>query len=152
MSSSVAGGLISHTHEDVTEGGTISYNDLTDKPSILGDHSHTAPGDGGTISYDDLTNKPTGAKNFRTVTEDANILVTDEFILADCSSNDVVLTMPLVTARVGLPFYVIRIDNTGNLLTIDGNSAVISGYFSINIAQQHTALEFISNGTMWFLV
>lgn len=152
MSSAVAGGLIVHTHEDNTEGGTISYNNLTDKPTILGDHGHTAPGDGGTISYDDLTDKPTGARTFRTVTGDGNVLVTDDIILADCSSNDITLTLPLVTARIGLPFYIIRLDNTGNVLTLNGGGALISGYTEINIANQYTALEFIANGTMWFLI
>lgn len=87
-----------------------------------------------------------------TKTADYTITTSDKNIIADCSSGAIILTLPSVASASGYRFYIKKIDDTNNQLTVAGDgSELIDGINRIIISYENTAIELISDGTNWHI-
>lgn len=72
-------------------------------------------------------------------------------ILCDCTANNVTLNLPaLATLAEGFPLHVKKIDNSDNIVILDGNaSETINGRANINISNQWDGISIIKSGSQW---
>lgn len=76
----------------------------------------------------------------------------EDVILADATSNNVIITLPLATSNLDRRFY-IKKTNRGRIVEINGNaSETIDGKRSITLALQYSSLTLISDGNEWFII
>ena len=78
----------------------------------------------------------------------------DAIVLADASSNNVTITLPLASGASGRTFYVKRLDGSGSYtVTIDcSGSDTVDGETSITIPDQWAVMGLVSNGSNWFIL
>ena len=78
---------------------------------------------------------------------------TDVVVLADASSGNVTVTLPLASASTGYRFDIKRIDSSGNTCAIArSGSDTIDGQTSYSIPVQYTSVSVISNGSGWYIL
>jgi hypothetical protein len=71
------------------------------------------------------------------------------WIRADASSGSVTIGLPPV-GNVGRPIGVIKVDNSANAVTVDGEgSETIAGSASVSLSSQYDAVVVRDNGTSW---
>ena len=90
-------------------------------------------------------------KTVSNITSNYNVQLTDGLLLCDCSTNNIIINLPAIgTVIVGKEYYISKIDNTSNNITvqcIDGQ--LISGKRNWQIQYQWSNMSIISNGTGW---
>jgi hypothetical protein len=87
-----------------------------------------------------------------TKTSSYTILTSDCFLAANCTSGNIIFTLPPSSGNVGRIYYCKKIDATANTLTIVGNGSDLidqSGTFLMN--EQDQSLSVIANGTGWWV-
>jgi hypothetical protein len=92
---------------------------------------------------------------FATATKTTSYTITgsDTVIFADASSGAVTITLPVASGLSGYRFYVKRIDNSANTVTIARSSTdTIDGMTSFTMDMQYTAVALISNGSAWYIL
>ncbi len=73
------------------------------------------------------------------------------WIRVDCTSGAITVTLPPV-GDVGRPIGVIKVDSSGNAVTVDGNgSETINGATTKSLASQYDCIVIRDNGTSWDL-
>jgi hypothetical protein len=88
-----------------------------------------------------------------TKTSNYSITGTDVVVFADATSGNVTITLPTASANAGYRFYVKRIDNSGNTVSIArSGSDTIDGQTSITIAAQYDSYTVVSNGSLWYII
>jgi hypothetical protein len=89
-----------------------------------------------------------------TKTADYTAAALDHTILADCTSGNVTITLPAVSAEMAGRVYIIkRIDNSGNSVTVDGNaSETIDGATTYSLATQYKYVKIQATSTAWFII
>lgn len=93
------------------------------------------------------------AHAIRTVTTNYTIVSADEYVFADATSGALTVSLPAVAGYTGRVFEVKKIDSSANLVTVDPNGAeTIDGAATRVLATQYEAVQFISNGSAWFIV
>jgi hypothetical protein len=93
--------------------------------------------------------------NFATTTKTTGYTVTsaDTVIFADAGAGTVTITLPAASGLAGYRFYVKRIDNSANTVTIArSGSDTIDGLTTFNLDLQYTAFGVVSNGTAWYIL
>jgi len=138
---------------DISSGSVSLVSDVvkdvgTDSTAlIITDHSITISGDGRistngsgstlTISLDDLVLTSTNG-NY-------TILATDDIVEGDCSSGNVILTLPAANAKDMIRVYK---KSSSNTLTIQrAGSDTIEGSTSINFTSEYQSITLVSNGS-----
>lgn len=77
----------------------------------------------------------------------------NEILLADASSAGFTITLPTAESFKGYYLHVKKVDNTGNMVTIDGNgSELIDGNLTVGINIPYVCLTFLSTGTEWVII
>lgn len=113
----------------------------------IGSSGQTLKVSGGVPAWGDFT--------LATSTKTSNYTVTtsDTVILADATSGTIAITLPTAASAAGYRFFVKRIDNSGNSVTVDrSGSDTIDGATSHTISVQYTSLTLVSNGSNWFII
>lgn len=81
----------------------------------------TAPAAGQVwVDDDDLSQ---GVKAFVTITGNTTLDDTHAIVYCDASSGGFTVTLPPAADHAGRRYYIVRIDNTGNAVTIDGDGS-----------------------------
>ncbi|CAB4241242.1 hypothetical protein UFOVP67_15 [uncultured Caudovirales phage] len=92
--------------------------------------------------------------SIRTVTIDTTVSVNDRTILVDCSSGDIVITLPDATAVTGLTILVKKI--AGGILddmTLQPTlSQTIDGASNYTVSSNYSFVEVQSNGVQWWII
>jgi hypothetical protein len=88
-----------------------------------------------------------------TKTSNYTITGTDVVIFADGTSGNVTVTLPAASSFTGYRFYIKRIDNSGNTVSVARTSSdTIDGQTSVTIASQYDSYTIVSNGTLWYII
>lgn len=88
-----------------------------------------------------------------TKTIDYTVTGTDVVILADATSTNVTITLPLASSFAGYRFFVKRIDGSANTCQIvRSGSDTIDGDTSITLAVQYLSMTLVSNGSAWYII
>lgn len=85
-----------------------------------------------------------------TKTSSYGILTTDCFLMADCTSGNIVFTLPVSSGNTGRIFYATKIDASANTLTVMGNGSDLineSNTFVMGFQDQESG--FICTGSGW---
>lgn len=83
-----------------------------------------------------------------TKTTTYTVTVNDHTLLGDATAGNMDFDLPDATTCIGQIFVFVRIDNTGNIVTIDPNgSQTINGVTSWDLASLDESLKIQSNGT-----
>jgi hypothetical protein len=96
-----------------------------------------------------------GDVTFNTATKTANYTVatSDTVILADATSGSVTITLPTASSASGYRFFVKRIDNSGNSVTVQRSSSdTIDGAINQTLGLQYMSITVVSNGNNWFII
>jgi hypothetical protein len=89
----------------------------------------------------------------RTETTSYLALLTDEYILGDATLGAMTITLPTVASSVGKLYTVKKIDSTANIVKVDPNGAeLIDGAADFDLLSQHEVIEFVCDGTEWWIV
>lgn len=89
----------------------------------------------------------------RSVTVSTTIVSTDYTILADATSGSIIVSLPPAATAVGRIFFVKRVNAGANNVTVDPFGAeTIDGAATHVLTAQWQRVEFISNGTAWFII
>jgi hypothetical protein len=92
---------------------------------------------------------------FNTATKTTNYTITgnDTVIFADATSGNVTITLPLASGLPGYRFYVKRIDDSANTVTIQRSSNdTIDGETSHTLDVQYMSVTLVSNGSAWYIL
>lgn len=107
--------------------------------------------------YDDVAVAALGGSSALTIaTKTANYTLTDadDVILMDCTSGNKTVTLHAVASAKQKPYYIKKIDSSGNSMTIDGNaSETIDGATTKVTTVQYTSYTIIPNNAgEWSIV
>lgn len=76
---------------------------------------------------------------------------TKRAIMADCSANDITVTLPPAASALDEIYYIKKVDSTTNTVTIQGDGGeTIDNDTHQTIRDQYVALAMISDGAEWF--
>jgi len=92
---------------------------------------------------------------FTTSTQTSSYTITssDAIIFANATSGNVTITLPTASGMAGYRFYIKRIDNASNTVTVArSGSDTIDGMTSFTLDLQYTALAVVSNGSAWYIL
>lgn len=92
----------------------------------------------GTITVTTYTSNDTASENFT-------------LLLIDASSNSVTIKLP-ANPTTGKIFYIKRIDNSMNIVTINGDTKNIDGSSSFTLSSIYKSRTIIYNGTEWSII
>lgn len=83
----------------------------------------------------------------------SNDIASENFtlLLIDASSNSVTIKLP-ANPTTGKIFYIKRIDNSMNIVTINGGTKNIDGSLSFTLSSIYTSRTIIYNGTEWSII
>jgi len=91
--------------------------------------------------------------NIRTIVASDAILLTDDVILADATAGALTVTLPDPTLTNGRVFTVKKIDATVNTVTIAPFAAeTIDGMASVSTSSPNESIDFLSDGTDWWVI
>ncbi len=77
----------------------------------------------------------------------------DTVVIADATSNNITVTLPVASGVTGYRFYVKRKDGSGNTVTIArSGSDVIDGATSQTLNAQYTSATVVSDGSNWYII
>jgi len=94
-----------------------------------------------------------GTLGTATKTTSYTVTTSDTVVFADATSGAVTITLPAASGVAGYRFYIKRIDNSANTVTIGRTGAdTIDGATSFTLDLQYTAAAFVSNGTAWYIL
>lgn len=89
----------------------------------------------------------------RSVTASTAIVSSDFAILADSTSGAITVSLPPAATANGRIFFVKRVNAGANNVTVDPFGAeTIEGAATYVLTAQWARVEFISNGTAWFII
>ncbi len=108
-------------------------------------------------AYDDVSVAALGGSTTLSVsTKTANYTLTDadDLILMDCTSGNLTVTLHAVASAKQKPYYIKKIDSSGNSMTIDGNvSETIDGAATKVTSVQYTSYTIVPNNAgEWSIV
>lgn len=97
----------------------------------------------------------TNIARVETVTETSVAIIagSKRVILADATANDMVITLPAAATSLDEIYYIKKVDNTTNTITIDGDSGdTIDNSLTQIIRDQYEGLTMISDGAEWMVI
>jgi len=93
-----------------------------------------------------------GPISISTKTSNYTLMLSDNFILANCTSGVVTLTLPSAASATGRIFYLKKIDSSVNDMIIQANgSELIDNMNSISVGVQFEEYSMVSDGSQWWL-
>jgi hypothetical protein len=94
-----------------------------------------------------------GSLTTSTQTSSYTVTSSDTVVFADATSGSVVITLPAASGLAGYRFYIKRIDNAANTVSVArSGSDTIDGLTSLTLDLQYTALAVVSNGSAWYIL
>ena len=88
-----------------------------------------------------------------TKTTSYTITTSDTVIFADATSGNVTITLPAASGTNGYRFYIKRIDNSANTVTVGRTGTdTIDGLTSFTLDLQYTSIGVVSNGSAWYIL
>ena len=88
-----------------------------------------------------------------TVSSDYSVLVTDDVVLVNALSGNIIITLPPVITSNGKKIDIKKIDSSVNSMIIDGNgSETIDGQLTQYTFTQNESFTIVCNGTAWFII
>lgn len=121
----------------------------------------TAPADGAGIELSYVSSSDVGltvSSNksltlpIKTVTTNAILGVLDYTVECDSTSGPITATLPNAATSKGRIYNIIKADNTGNSITIDGDGSNINGTGTKTLTTQYEKITIQSNGTNWVVL
>lgn len=89
----------------------------------------------------------------KVITGDYTLLQTDRVILVDASGGPITLTLPKAVFSPSREFDIKKIDNTGNVVTIDPDgSETIDGNANTTLPNENDTARTYCTGTEWFIL
>lgn len=93
-----------------------------------------------------------GPINISTKTSSYTVLTGDGFILADCTSGNIILTLPPAASSNSKAKYFKKVDSSLNTMTVKGNgSELIDGGNTIATNVQYESFSLVCDGTQWWV-
>ncbi len=99
-------------------------------------------------------NPSAGTVTLAVTTETANytVLITDDLVICDTSSNNVTITLPTAVGNTGKQFYIKKISSAFRCF-IDGDAAETIDEELIQVLNsKHTSVTIVSDGTNWLIL
>lgn len=76
-----------------------------------------------------------------------------DVVLVDASAGNVIVNLPVASTVRGKHYWVKKVDNSGNSVTIDGNSGeTIDGSGTKSTSTQYAGWHIVSNGSAWYII
>lgn len=95
----------------------------------------------------------TGVFTINTITESTTLTTSNTVVLCDATRGPIVVTLPPAAANTGRGYYIKKIDESLNAVTIDGNaSETIENELTIVITEQYGVRFPVSDGAEWWLL
>lgn len=77
----------------------------------------------------------------------------ESIILCDATSNDITVTLPDVSTNDGRILHVKKIDASGNMVTVSGQSGqLIDGETTQIITAQYVSMQLVASNSGWFII
>jgi hypothetical protein len=93
-----------------------------------------------------------GPVNISTKSSNYTVMLTDNALLANCTSGPLTFTLPPSASATGHVFYFKKIDGTANAMIIMGNgSELIDGANTLTTTTQYEAFTLITDGTQFWV-
>jgi hypothetical protein len=107
----------------------------------------------GTGRFDNVVTTAGHRSAIRTISSDANIGDTDEYVFVNAGSNSVTVTLPSATGRDGQTYTIKRIDESGNTVIItSASSQNIDAFNTYSLVGQWSFVTIVANGNTWMVV
>lgn len=85
-------------------------------------------------------------------TANYTLVNTDYFIPFDCSTGDYTATLPTAVSNDGREFTIVKVDETGRTVTIDGNaSELINDALTLKLYNQYDYIVLMARAGGWFI-
>ena len=138
------GGLVVGDELEFRYGGSGGAGGAPGVPGPAGPAGPTGPAG---------ANAAGGPVSISTKTGNYTILTSDCFLSGDCTSGNIIFTLPPASVNTGRIFYCNKIDATANTLTVAGNgSDTIIGASTFVLSVQWQSISLISNGNSgWYI-
>ena len=97
----------------------------------------------------------TNIARVETVTETSVAVTasTKRVIFADCSANNVTVTLPPAATSLDEMYYIKKVDSTNNIVIVEGDAGdTIDNDLNQTIRDQYEGLVMISDGAEWFVI
>lgn len=93
-----------------------------------------------------------GPVNISTKVSNYTVLLTDNVLLADCTTGAITFSLPPAATATGRVFYFKKIDSTLNAMIIMANGVeVIDGFNTLTSTVQYEEFTLITDGTAWWI-
>ena len=87
------------------------------------------------------------------ITSNYTVDLDDDVIKVNCNGGAVTVTLPAASLTAKHRYTIIKIDSSGNALTIAGAGAdTIMGSATQSVASQYTSITVYSDGSQWFII
>lgn len=133
---------------------TVSHNDLSDiQGGSASERYHLSLVQHSMLSASGSFSGKGLALTTRSVTAGTSLSVDDYTLRCNCTSGQIVATLPASNTVQGSVFVIKKIDSTANAVMIDPNSTeTIDGSTSASISVYNQSLTIQSNGTSWDII
>lgn len=88
-------------------------------------------------------------RDIRTITTDTTITTSMADLMANAVDNPITATLPPVAANVRRIYLLKKVDSSANLVTLDGNGALIDDEPTRPLRTKDAGIEVISDATQW---
>ena len=92
------------------------------------------------------------SESFRNISSSTSVLSSDDILLVDCSSANIILTLPSAVSLGGKRFIIKRKSGNYNLIVSTTASQTIDGQSSFPIQHNYQAIKVMSDNTNWFII
>lgn len=89
---------------------------------------------------------------YKTINSSTSITSADDVIFADCTSSNIILTLPSAISLGGKKFHIKRKSGTYNLTISTSLSQTIDGSSTFNITNNYQAITVVSDNSNWFII
>ena len=91
--------------------------------------------------------------NVASITNTYTVTTNDCVLLANSTSSEFTITLPVAASNTGLRIYIKKVDNSANAITIDANgSETIDGELVQYINAAPNCMEIICDGSNWYII
>jgi hypothetical protein len=89
---------------------------------------------------------------YSTISEDYTPTISDCVMFVDASGVALTMDLPDTTNLGGKLYTFVKIDNTANAVTIDGNGNTINGITTYTLSTQYNRVRMICDGSNWIIL
>lgn len=96
-----------------------------------------------------------GSIDVTTKTASSSFTLGDDDYVVFCDAKDanITVTLPVSTSIGGRMYHIKKIDSSGHVVTVDGNSSEkIDGGLTARITRQYGSIKIVTDGARWYVL